>query len=278
MNYRTILVHLDQSLRSPVRAALATRWARAHEGHLIALLPTGLLDGVIPADAIPTGMSDYIAESADYLRRRAEGISREFREGIERTGGLSYEVRMVDGATVDAVVRHGRASDLVVLGQGEDASDTVVRGLAGQVLMDVGCPVLVVPSAGTFDEKTMHALVAWDGSREAAVALHAALPALRRTARVTLLSLLHPGQSGATLPLAVPEMIQFLLRHGVQAVAQSEVTEISVADALLSRAADLGADLLVMGGYSHSRLRERMLGGVTRQILSQMTLPVLIAH
>ncbi|SFQ60637.1 Universal stress protein family protein [Variovorax sp. OK605] len=278
MNYRTILVHLDQSLRSPVRAALATRWARAHEGHLIALLPTGLLDGVIPADAIPTGMSDYIAESADYLRRRAEGISREFREGIERTGGLSYDVRMVDGATVDAVVRHGRASDLVVLGQGEDASDTVVRGLAGQVLMDVGCPVLVVPSAGTFDEKTMHALVAWDGSREAAVALHAALPALRRTARVTLLSLLHPGQSGATLPLAVPEMIQFLLRHGVQAVAQSEVTEISVADALLSRAADLGADLLVMGGYSHSRLRERMLGGVTRQILSQMTLPVLIAH
>jgi len=278
MNYRTILVHLDHSARSPVRAALATRWARAHEGHLVALVPTGLYDGVIPADAIPSGMSDYIAESADFLRRRAEGISREFREGIERTGPLSYDVQLVDGATVDTLARHGRASDLVVLGQGEDASDTTVRGLAGQVLMDVGCPVLVVPSAGTFSGKVTHALVAWDGSREAAVALHAALPALRRADRVTLMSLRHPRDGQDTLPQQGPDIIQFLLRHGVQAVAQSEVTEIGVADALLSRVSDLGADLLVMGGYSHSRLRERVLGGVTRQILAQMTVPVLIAH
>jgi nucleotide-binding universal stress UspA family protein len=74
------------------------------------------------------------------------------------------------------------------------------------------------------------------------------------------------------------DMIQFLLRHGVQARTESEVTEIGIADALLSRVSDLGADLLVMGAYSHSRLRERILGGVTRQILAQMTVPVLMAH
>lgn len=72
MNFKTILVHLDHSSRSPARAALAAAWARAHQGHLVGLLPTGLYDGVIPADAIATGMTDFIAESADYLRRRAE--------------------------------------------------------------------------------------------------------------------------------------------------------------------------------------------------------------
>ena len=75
MKYKTILVHLDHSDRSPARAALAARWARVHESHLVGLLPTGTCDGVIPADAIPTGTTDFIAESADYLRRRAESIS-----------------------------------------------------------------------------------------------------------------------------------------------------------------------------------------------------------
>lgn len=279
MNFRTILVHLDRSDRSPVRAALAARWARSHESHLTGLIPTGLYDGVIPADAIATGMTDYIAESADYLRRRAEAIAREFRQDIAATGPLSYEVQLVDGVTEDAVVRYGHASDLVVVGQGDDSTrrDTTVHALAEHVLMEVGRPVLVVPSAGEFEGVPRNIVVAWDGSREAAVALHAALPALR-SARVTLLSLRHPRDEDGAQRLLIHDMIQFLQRHGVQARAESEVTEIGIADALLSRVSDFGADLLVMGAYSHSRLRERILGGVTRQILSQMTVPVLMAH
>ncbi len=279
MNFRTILVHLDRSERSPVRAALAARWARSHESHLTGLIPTGLYDGVIPADAIATGMTDYIAESADYLRRRAEAIAREFRQDIAASGPLSYEVQLVDGVTADAVVRYGHASDLVVVGQGDDSArrDTTVHALAEHVLMEAGRPVLVVPSAGEFDGVPRHIVVAWDGSREAAVALHAALPALR-SARVTLLSLRHPRDEHDAQRLLIHDMIQFLQRHGVQARAESEVTEIGIADALLSRVSDLGADLLVMGAYSHSRFRERILGGVTRQILAQMTVPVLMAH
>lgn len=280
MNYKTILVHLDHSDRSAARAAMAARWSRAHESHLIGLVPTGLHDGVIPVDAIATGMTDYIAESADYLRRRAEGISREFRQGIAASGPLSYEVQLVDGVTVDAVVQYGHASDLVVLGQSDDSNrrDTTVRDLAEQVLMEVGRPVLVVPSAGEFSAMPKNIIAAWDGSREAAVALQSALPALRGARRVTLVSLRHPRDEDNAQLLLVSDMIQFLLRHGVQARAESEVTEIDIADALLSRVSDLGADLLVMGGYSHSRLRERILGGVTRQILAQMTAPVLMAH
>lgn len=280
MNFRTILVHLDHSVRSPARAAVAARWARAHESHLVGLVPTGLYDGVIPAEAIASGMSDYIAESADYLRRRAEAIAREFRDSIGGSGPLSHAVRLVDGATVDAVVRYGRASDLVVLGQSDDSNklDTTVRGLAEQVLMEVGRPVLIVPSAGVFEALPKHVVAAWDGSRESAMALRAALPALRHAARVTLLSLHHPHDEGSVQRLLVPDMLQFLLRHGVQARAESGVTGIGVADALLSRVSELGADLLVMGGYGHSRLRERVLGGVTRQVLAQMAVPVLMAH
>ncbi|MET3373490.1 nucleotide-binding universal stress UspA family protein [Variovorax boronicumulans] len=280
MNFKTILVHLDHSVRSPVRAAMAARWARAHGSHLTGLLPPGLSDGVIPADAIASGMSDYIAESADYLRHRSEAIAREFREAVAGTGPMSYEVRMVDGDTVDAVVRHGRVSDLVVIGQSDDSNktDTIARGLAEHVLMDVGRPVMIVPSAGTFDEVPKGILVAWDGSREAAVAVQAALPALRRAARVTLVSLRHPNDEDNAQRLLTADMVQYLLRHGVQARAESQVTEIDIADALLSRISDLDADLLVMGGYGHSRLRERVLGGVTRQVLAQMTVPVLMAH
>ena len=280
MNFKTILVHLDHSQRSPVRAALAARWARAHVSHLVGLVPTGLYDGVIPADAIATGMGSYIAESADYLRRRAEGIAREFREHVAGPEPLSYEVRLADGTTVDAVVRHSRASDLVVLGQNEDPGtpDTTVRALAEQVLTALGRPVLIVPSVGAFDAMPGNVVVAWDGSREAAVALQAALPALRRAARVTLVSLRHPRDEDDAQQLLLPEITHYLLRHGVQAGTEMQVTGIDIADALLSRLCDLGADLLVMGGYSHSRLRERVLGGVTRQILAQMTVPVLLAH
>jgi len=279
MNFRTILVHLDRSGRSPVRAALAAQWARAHESHLTGLIPTGLYDGIIPADAIATGMTDYIAESADYLRRRAEAIAREFRQDIAASGPLSYEVQLVDGVTEDAVVRYGHASDLVVLGQSDESArqDTTVHGLAEHVLMEVGRPVLVVPSSGEFSGVPRNIVVAWDGSREAAVALHASLPALRG-ARVSLLSLRHPRDGDDVQRLLMHDMIQFLLRQGVQARAESAVTEIGIADALLSRVSEIGADLLVMGAYGHSRFRERILGGVTRQILAQMTVPVLMAH
>lgn len=108
--------------------------------------------------------------------------------------------------------------------------------------------------------------------------MRAALPALRRASRVTLVSLRRPRDADATQQLLVPDMVQYLLRNGVQARAESLVTETDLADALLSRLSDLGADLLVMGGYGHSRLRERVMGGLTRQTLAQMTVPVLMAH
>ncbi len=281
MSYKTILVHLDASRRCAERSALAARWARTHDGHLIGLVPTGLYEGVIPADAIVAGASELIAQSAEYLRQRAERIGREFRAQIGDAGVSSYELRVVDGAAVDAVVRLGRISDLVVLGQhdGEDDSgEAVPVDLPQRVLLELGRPVLVLPYVGSFEAPPTKVLVAWDGSREAAVAMRTALPALQCASRVTLLSCRRPQRSADRLDLLVPEALQYLQRHGVAAHAEDSVSDVAVADALLSRISDLDIDLLVMGGYGHSRLRELMLGGATRKILSCMTVPVLMAH
>jgi nucleotide-binding universal stress UspA family protein len=279
MTLRTLLVHLDDNERCATRVALAARLARVHGGHLVGLLPTGLQNGVVPASAIPSGVTDAIAESADDLRRRADGIRAAFKDAITGPGPLSYEVREVDGATPDAVVRHARTADLIVLGQGDvdSAPDTLVHELAQQVMLQAGRPVLIVPYAGKFEEAPRHALLAWDGSREAAVAIQGALPLLAKASQVTLLCL-RRADDVPDPQLLIPEVQHWLLRHGIQATIDEDVTEIPIGDALLARTCDMGADLIVMGGYGHSRLRELMLGGVTREVLDQMTVPVLMAH
>lgn len=280
MNIKTILVHLDHTDRCNARVDLANRIARTQGAHLIGLLPSGLLEGTIAADAIPTGMTDYIAESAHYLRQRAEGISESFRARLGAAGAASYEIREVDGTTIDALVAHGRSSDLIVVGQEDRAreSDVPARGLVPQVMLDAGRPVLAVPCAGEFKDVGQNVLLAWDGSRAAAVAMREALPLLADARRVTLVSCRRAGAAVEGQALLIPEMTRWLQRHGVQATAEQDITEIDTADALLSRVSDLGADLIVMGGYGHSRLREMVLGGVTRGVLSHMTVPVLIAH
>jgi len=281
MSFKTILVHLDHSDRCSCRVALAAALARKYGSHLIGLLPTGLYDGVIPADAIPVGATDFIAESADYLHRRADAISDTFRAHLTGSNPVSSEIRCIDGTTADAIVDHGRSSDLIVLGQEEKSSesDTPVHRLVAQAMLHSGRPVLVVPYAGDFEAVGKNVLVAWDGSRESAVAMRAALPLLIEATRVTLVSLRRSDQRhDPDRVLLVAEMIHWLQRHGVRAVVEQGVTEVAISDALLSRASDLSVDLIVMGGYGHSRLRELMLGGVTRQVLARMTVPVLIAH
>jgi len=280
MNLGTILVHLDHTERSAVRVALAARLARAHGSHLVGLVPTGLFEGVVPMGSFPVGAADFLADSADFLRRRAESVARDFRALISEPAGLSYTLRQVDGSPVDAVIRHGRASDLVVLGQDDPEAEpgSVTHDLAEEVLPHLGRPILVVPYAGRFENVGQRVLLAWDGSREAAVALRDALPLLGKAERVTLASFRHPGEDVRGSGPEIDAVCQWLLRHGVQAAPEDDVTDIAFADALLSRVSDLGVDLVVMGGYGHARLREFVLGGVTREILAQMTVPVLISH
>ena len=280
MSYKTILVHLDSSARCVARVGFAAALANEHGAHLIGLLPTGLYEGSIPAALIETGASDFIAASAAYLRLRAEGIAEAFQTQMKISRSISFELRQIEGPTTNALIDHGRTSDLVVLGQEGDGvrTDTPSRGLVGEVMLGLGRPAVVVPYAGKFVAAPRRIMVAWNASREAAIALNAALPLLSRADKVTLLHLAEQGEPEDTHPLLQQHLAEWLGRHGISAAVDRLVSGVPMSDALLSRLCDLEIDMLVMGGYGHSRVRELVLGGMTREILAHMTVPVLMAH
>lgn len=280
MNLGTILVHLDHSEYCAARIGIAAKLARQHGSHLIGLVPTGLYDGTIPAEAIAGKDTDFIAASSDFMRVRAEGIAHTFRKLIEGVPSVSCEVRVVDLPSADAVIRHGRTSDLVIVGQPQrDGTDAMTAGdLPEQVLLDAGRPVLVVPCAKAAREFGRNVLVAWDGSREAAVALRDALPLLSKAASVALVRLCDDKVPKDDGDLLIPQTLAWLRRHGIEANLERHAAARGFADALLSHAAHKDAGLIVMGGYGHTRIRELVLGGVTREMFERMDVPVFMAH
>jgi nucleotide-binding universal stress UspA family protein len=174
-----------------------------------------------------------------------------------------------------------RFSDLLVLGQCDTENPPSIAAFTTpeKVVVDAGTPILVVPTRGSFDDMGRHILVAWDGSRESARALRDAMPLLQAAERVSLVAV-DPDRQGHMHPNANPaELVAHLARHGVPAKA-TEVSfgEKNVANILLVHAAQLRADLLVMGAYGHPRLLEFWLGGTTQDLLERAVLPVLMSH
>ncbi|MFH0131861.1 universal stress protein [Variovorax sp. VaC1] len=279
MTLSTIAVHLDHTERCETRTVLAARLARLHGGHLVGIVTTGVQPDEAPAST-HTEMADCIVGASLYLRRRAESVAHVFRCRIAELTPPSFDARLVDGEPVDAVVDHGRTSDLIIVGQADERAtvDAAVRQLPEEVMLHAGRPVLIVPRAGRFDAALDRVLVAWDGSREASMSLRGALPLLRKAAKVSLISLLRGGDANAGRTLCPAEMIAWLSRHGVQAGIEQRLTAMHFADALLDHATTMQSDLLVMGGYGHACARERMLGGVTRDVLARAAIPVFMAH
>ena len=175
---------------------------------------------------------------------------------------------------------HARYVDLILLGQTDpDQPLPVGRRLPEEVVISSGRPVLVIPYTGALDSLGERVVVAWDASREAARAVSDALPLLERAQSVLVVTI-----DPETTPLGhgdVPgaDIALHLARHNVGVEVQRvPAGEVGAANALLSLVADYGADLLVMGAYAHPRLRQLVLGGVTRTVLQSMTVPVLMAH
>lgn len=277
----TIAVHLDHTERCEVRTRLAARIAVQHRSHLMGIVPTGVPAerGPAPLLACAEDPADVLIEASLYMRRRAEAVAHVFRSRLG-PALASCDARLVDGEPVQAVVHLGRASDLIVVGQADEAAAVgdAERRLPEEVMLNAGRPVLIVPRTGRMAEGLDRILVAWDGSREASISLRGAMPMLRKAAHVTLVSLLRDGDTGSAHAPDPCEMSGWLLRHGIRANVERMVTSLRFADALLDRAEALGSELLVMGGYGHARTREHLLGGVTRSVLVQARIPVLMAH
>ncbi|MCF4129862.1 universal stress protein [Methylobacterium sp. SyP6R] len=165
-------------------------------------------------------------------------------------------------------------SDLAVIEQADDTAPKPADAYLDDLLFQGARPVLVVPYIHEAPPRLACAVVAWDGSAPAARALSDAIPILRRTARVELV-----GVTDEPVPEATRwRAIRHLARHGIEATVHTIPGGVPVAEALLSHCADRGADLLVMGAYGHSRLREAILGGTSRTILASMTVPVLMSR
>jgi len=277
MRYQDIIVHIDDGEAMPGRLAMALELAQRFGAHL-----TGIC--VDPGLALPTlidvPISPSLIEALETEHgERLDRTEKKFKDIVSRCE-VKTEWRLAQGELANTLSRHARYADLVIIGQeGGDDPKVVIGGLPDTVVLTCGRPTLVVPYVGTTTAPGKHAIVAWNGSREAARAVNDALPLLVEAEQVDVMCV-NPGlgdEDDADLPGA--DLCLHLARHGVKAEAQEIVAnDLEVGDLLLSRAADRGADLIVMGAYGHARWREVVLGGVTRQLLNQMTVPVFMSH
>jgi len=211
--------------------------------------------------------------------KRATAAMAAFDEAARRAA-VSAHSRMLDvpvASAPDVFAKVARRFDLAIMGQPEPDTPALERLLVEAALFDSGRPVLIVPYIQRKGLTLDRVIVAWDGSRSAARAVADAMPLLVRAKATEVLTVASEPAKSDEMPGA--DIAHHLARHGVKVEVDSIVTvETDVASTILSHAADISADVLVMGGYGHSRLREFVLGGVTRGILGSMTVPTLMSH
>jgi nucleotide-binding universal stress UspA family protein len=269
----SILVHMDTSPRSAVRLEIARQLARRHGAEMVCAL-LALAPAPVPAiEAVPPNL---ITDIDAARRARARAI---FDEALGRGDPVMAWDEVLLDPPVRGFAKAAFYADLMVLGQQEPddlLSGDVPAHFAEDVLLESGKPGLIIPYVGKFENVATRVLVAWKPTRESAHAVAAAMPLLQAARQVVVVSWdkREPDPAEETFGIG-----RFLHWHGVDAqVRRYAENPDDLGALLLSRVADEGADLLVMGCYSHSRLREVVLGGVTREVLKSMTCPVLMAH
>jgi nucleotide-binding universal stress UspA family protein len=278
MSYKTILVHCDASRTVGSRLAAAANVAQRFEARLVGLHArepfevVSFVDGGMP---IGTLMEAYQA-GCDAAEKTAQSAY------DKATSGRNFpsEWRVTEAFSDDALAVNSRYADLLVVGQADPDDPAGGRDdLPEAMVFATGRPVLVVPQIGALSSVGKTVMLCWNASRESARAAADALPFLLAADKVIVLVVDpevsadgHGQEPGADVAL-------WLARHGVTVTVQRDVAaDARIGEVILSRAADFGADLIVMGVYGHSRLREMVLGGVSRTLLSSMTVPVLMSH
>ncbi len=279
MGYKTILVNCDTAPTTPQRIELAADLARQMQAHLVGMFVRAKV--VMPAYMEAGIGPELIVLQEKRGKDQAAKAKAVFDQIAQRVGG-SAEWREASGDIYDQTTMQSRYADLTVMGQYDSKLDDpdVIPDLAETVMLDCGRPVLLLPYIG-FKGKLIggHVLVGWNASRESGRAVHDALPFLKAASQVTVLVVNPKGGARGHGEQPGADIAQFLARHGVKVTASQTVADdIDAGDAIISRVSDINADMLVMGAYGHSRLRELIIGGVTRKVLATMTVPVLFSH
>ena len=296
MALKDILVGVDPSTAGEGRLKLALNLVRAHKAHITACYimreehaaPSPIMPGVpvspgpgilVAPQAGPTlgGTVPTPISPASREAERAEQVEELFRTEL-RAHGLGGEWHLLSPGETAVFIDLAKSFDLTILGQlSPEIRSTGFR--PDEIVIATGRPVLVVPYAGAFDTVGRRALVAWDGTREAARAANDALPLLENAEAVTVMFVGARETALEEHHPSIERMVHHLQRHGIAARAEETLHgDLRISDVLLSRAADLAVDLLVAGAYHHSQLREALVGGVSRELLDHMTVPVLMSH
>jgi nucleotide-binding universal stress UspA family protein len=270
----TVLLHMHDDIGQRSRAAAALALARALPAHLLCLQTLALPVGLEPVRQLPS-----LAHAAGEARIAGARALAELQQAALETdlaaAGLSVEWHRHEGDAREALRRYALLADLVVVSRAEPpAADAPPLALAAEVALHLDIPALVVPAGLEVFDPTRPAVVAWDGSQAAAAALRAAVPLLRRSATVAVLTVNDADRWEPSADAAVA----YLVRAGVRASVSRLDNVADVAEALLAAAARTSASFLTMGMYGHGRARERLLGGVTQSILGRASIPLLLAH
>lgn len=274
MPYKDILLHLSDDGRVEEKARFAADFAAQFSASLTAAYT------LTPLQPLTYGMeyipAEYYQQQINEARAAADRAKAVAEHEASRAG---IPIRWIasEQRALDILPPLGRSCDLVIAGQPNPENSDLDRGVGvplGALTLAMGRPVLGIPYTGQYSTCPRTGVIAWNGSREAARAAHDALPLLQAAKSVVILNINPSADAAATgAALAVN-----LGHHGVSArVKQVSVEDIEEGEALLSTLADEGAELLVMGIYGHSRVREMILGGVSETVLDSMTLPVLMS-
>jgi nucleotide-binding universal stress UspA family protein len=227
--------------------------------------------GYVPAEVIEVQERDNAAATKSAIDRFIAASAR---------AGVAAEPLTLSASFAGVGDQFGRVArrfDLSIVGQAEPATSAVEEIIAEAALFESGRPVIVVPYIQKTPLKLDRVMLCWDGSRAATRAIADAMPLLKRAGRVEVVIVAH--ERGKEDEIEGADMAEHLARHGLNVeVKRTVASNVDVADVILSHAADAGSDFIVMGGYGHSRLREFVLGGVTRSIFRTMTVPVLMSH
>ena len=279
MEFKNILIHLDHSSGCQNRLNIAFELARKFDAQLTGLfiVPDYVVPSYVEAQISVDLITDVTEKAVAKARDRLAGYQK-----LADDAGVKMEAHVVEGQVIPILREHTKYSDLLLLGQDQpDDPDNSSYGLADALLFEGACACVVVPHSGKLDAPGKRVLLTWNASRESARALREAMPFLTRAETVVVLSS-EPDDGDSQTARGHPhaqELERLLKSHGIESVSSGiSDPDISATDAIIGQAADMNADLIIMGAYGHARLREIILGGVTRDLLKSSPVPLFLAH
>lgn len=273
MSISTILLHMANDDRHAARLEVAVGLARRFDAFIEVLYIATPVS--MPAAATGRAASySYIAEATAIAHEKADMIEQEVRQALK---DCSYSWSVMEGDHVEVLAERATYADLAIVTQsaGAKAENRVLLHVPDRLPLETPCPTLVVPYDFPPDASFGgNVVIAWKNTRESGRAVRNAMPFLQAADKVTVLTIDPPGRRDSGRDLMV-----WLERHGVRSQHQSNIHQGNdVGEVILSCVDDIGGDLLVMGAYGHSRLREMVLGGATRTVLNELTVPALMSH